>query len=155
MKLKSDEPILTVKPGFWDGLFGRKIPIYESMLPVQTDTGVTDFKYEPEMFEHLSLKVVDDVDVEWFLRQQYRVDTQYQNGWRDFLSKYGGHIALVIVCTLILIGYIVYLKEVPSLTEQCTAAGVEAAKNTYLKDIAGRAGISTPGPTTSPPPPGG
>lgn len=100
--------------------------------------GVVNFEFDEEMYKTLSVKAIDDVDAEWNLRQQQRIDAQYAGGWRDFLYKYAGHIAIVLIALILLIGFIIYLKEVPSMTGQCMQAGVEAAKNTYLSEIAGK-----------------
>lgn len=112
--------------------------------------GVVNFEFDESMYKTLTIKAIDDTDAEWNLRQQQRIDAQYQGGWRDFLYKYAGHIAIVIVALLLLVGFIVYMKEVPSLTGQCMSAGVEAAKSTYLQELAknaapGAASVVPPG----------
>lgn len=99
-------------------------------------TGVVNFEFDEEMYKTLTIRAIDDTDAEWNLRQQQRIEAQYQGGWRDFLYKYAGHIAIVIVALLLLVGFIIYMKEVPSLSGQCIGAGVDAAKATYLQEFA-------------------
>ena len=104
-----------------------------------------DFEYNEELYENLVLKAIDDIDVEWFLRQQERIDAQYTGGWREFLQKYGGHLIIGLVAVCMLVGWIVWLKEAPSQSGQCIQAGVEAAKATYLSNLAAQAGGVPPG----------
>lgn len=94
------------------------------------------FEFKEEMFNQLVLNAIDDVDAEYFLRQQQRQDAQYTGGLKDFLMKHGGSLALVLIATILLVGYIVYLDKVPSVSGQCIDAGVQAARNTWLSEIA-------------------
>lgn len=104
-----------------------------------------DFEYGEEVYRQLVLKAIDDIDVEWFLRQQERIDAQYTGGWREFLQKYGGHLIIALVAVCLLVGFIVWLKEAPSQANACIQAGVEAAKQTYLSNLASQAGVVPPG----------
>lgn len=125
------------------------------------DRGVVKFDFTKIKYDELMLEAIDDTDAEWNLRQQQRIDNQYSGGWRDFLNKYGSHLVILVIAGCLLVGWIVWLKEAPTFNGQCIAAGVEAAKNTYLRDIAAKAQgggnpftstTSTPNPDNPPPP---
>ena len=103
-----------------------------------------DFEFDENLYNKLLLSAIDDTDAEWNLRQQQRIDAQYEGGFRDFLNKYGSAIVLIIIAICMLTGFIVWLKEAPNMAQKCIGAGVEAAKNTYLKDIAGKLVPGTP-----------
>ena len=102
------------------------------------------FEFDESLYKELLLKAVDDTDSEWYLRQQQRIATQYTTGWRDFLSKYGGHMLTALIVVMLFVGFVVWLKEAPNQAGQCIAAGVEAAKATYLSDIASGVGAVIP-----------
>lgn len=108
----------------------------ETALSFLEQKSMVRFDFSEEMYAKLMTNAVDDVDAEFFLRQLERQGQQYVGGLRDFLMKHGGAIAMVIIAAIILTGYIIYLDKVPSISEQCIAGGVEAAKNTYLRNIA-------------------
>jgi hypothetical protein len=99
--------------------------------------GIVNFEFDPAMYDSLMLKAIDDTDAEWQLQQQQRIDITYSGGWKDFFKQNGGWIVLAIIAVCLLVGWIVWIKESPDWLNQCISAGVEAAKNTYLKDIAG------------------
>lgn len=103
---------------------------------------IVDFAYDNDLYSKLMFKAVDDIDVEWYVNMIDRLKDQYVSGWREFLSKYGGHLLLVVLGMFMLVGFIVWLEKSPDLAGQCISAGVEAAKNTYLQEIAGKLGTS-------------
>lgn len=115
----------------------------EKIMEQLSKAGIVNFNFDPDMFKKLSLKIIDDVDVEWFLREQQRIDGQYTSGWRAFLDKYGSHLTIIVIAMLLFAGYVVYLKEVPSVSAQCISGGVEAAHKTYLEDLAKKVGDTT------------
>lgn len=94
------------------------------------------FEFDEQLYNELVLKAVDDINAEWYLRQQERIETQYTSGWRDFLARYSGHILTGFVVVLLFAGFVVWLKETPEMAGKCIQAGVESAKNTYLSEIA-------------------
>lgn len=99
------------------------------------------FDFNEDLYKSLMLEAIDDVDTEFFLREQQRQEAQYTGGIKDFLMKHGGAIAIVMVAAIILVGYIVYLDKVPSVAQQCITAGVDAAKSTYLQRFANISGV--------------
>lgn len=115
----------------------------EEKLRELSSKSVVDFEFDPKMYKELCLNAIDDTDNEWFLQQQTRIAQQYQGGWREFMSKYGGHMALLGIGVLVFAGFVVYLDQVPSITGQCIDAGVTAAKETYLSGVVDKLPVSS------------
>lgn len=116
----------------------------DSTLYMLRDRGVIDYQYNPDLYRKLMVESIDEVDSEYFLQNLARQDQQYSGTWRDFLTKNGAWISIIIIAALLLIGYIVYLDKVPSVTGQCIQSGVEAARNTYLRNVAGNITAGVP-----------
>ena len=81
-------------------------------------TGVT-FSYDKFLHHELKLKAVDDVDTEFMLQDQARIDGQYAGGWKDFLMKYSGHITVIIIAILMLVGLVLWFDKLPELASEC------------------------------------
>lgn len=97
--------------------------------------GVVNFEFDKEKYERMVLQAIDSVDSEYFLDEMERQASQYTGGWRDFLTKNLPWIAFMTMCAFALIGYIVYLDKAPDIAGQCIDAGVDAARNTYLREL--------------------
>jgi hypothetical protein len=111
---------------------------FEKLKEELKKQNIVNFEFSEEMYRSLMIKAVDDTDAEWFINTIQRIESQYVSGWRDFLSKYGGHLLVAIVAVCLLVGWIVWIKESPEWAGQCISAGVEAAKNTYLQQLANK-----------------
>lgn len=111
--------------------------VIEKYFATFQEHSVVDFRYDPDVYKQLVAEAIDDTDSEYLLREQIRQDSQYTGGFKDFITKNGPWMALVMIAVVALVGYIIYLDKVPSISGQCIDAGVEAARNTYLRDIAG------------------
>ena len=55
------------------------------IMKLNSLTGV-NFEYDQFLHHELKLKTVDDVDTEFMLQDQARLDSQYAGGWREFLA---------------------------------------------------------------------
>lgn len=110
----------------------HKRKLYEIALRTIQEEQIIKFDFDTILHKKLRLHAVDDVDVEFSLQERARVDGQYTGGLRDFLNKYGGHIALAIVVFCILIGFIYGISELPNIMSTCADAArtsaLEAAK---------------------------
>lgn len=133
------------KPGWLTPVIPKKVlrnlseqdrALIEKYLSTFQEHSVVDFTYDVETYKKLIAESIDDVDSEYMLREQVRQDGQYSGGLKDFITKNGPWMALVMIAVILLVGYVIYLDKVPSVSGQCIQAGVEAAKNTYLRDLA-------------------
>ena len=97
------------------------------------------FEYEDNLHNELRLKAVDDVDIEFNLQEQSRVNGQYAGGWRDFLEKYASHAAIIIIAILMLVAVIIVLDKLPGLAAQCANAATDVAKESILRAAAASA----------------
>lgn len=80
------------------------------------------FDYDKSVHDALKLQIVDDVDADFFLQQQLRIQNQYSGPW-GWLKENAGIMltALVIICMTV--GFIMWLKENPSNSAQrCISA---------------------------------
>lgn len=134
---------------FEDGLLTPAIPakVYKNLSKEEQaeleitmkqlqDMGVVKFNFDEQMYHKLMLKVVDDVDVEFNIEQNVRIDGQYTGGFRDFLNKYTGHIVVVIMGFILLTGLIVFLDKMPELAAQCYGAADAAVRSSLLERAA-------------------
>jgi len=106
---------------------------FEIILKQLQDMGVIKFSFEEQLYHQLMLKVVDDVDVEFNIEQNIRLDGQYTGGFRDFISKYTGHIVVVVIAVLLLTGLIIWLDKMPELAAQCYGAAQGAVQQSILE----------------------
>lgn len=97
---------------------------------------IVGFEFDDKTYHQLRLKTVDDVDVEFNLQQLSRIDAQYSGGWRDFFSKYTGHIVVLIIAVLLLTGLIIWLDKMPEFAAQCYGAASQAVEQGYLERAA-------------------
>lgn len=117
----------------WDAMTDEQRGKLEEVFDYLENRATVKFEFNDDMFAHLKLQAIDDVDADYFLQQIERQADQYTGGLRDFLMKHGSSLALVVVAAIILVGYIVYLDKVPSISSQCISAGIDAAQNTFFK----------------------
>lgn len=104
-----------------------------------------EFHISKEEYDKLKLTPVSEVSKHWYLSTIRRQAHQYATGWRDFFARYGGHMLVALVAILMFSGFVVWLNKAPEQAGQCIQAGVEAAKNTYLQEVAqGTVGAVTP-----------
>lgn len=82
------------------------------------------FEFDRRLHEGLKLAAVDDVDMDFMVEEYLRVDRQYAT-LGDWFMKYGGHLALVVVCIALLIGVVLFFQEAPELAAQCIAGARE------------------------------
>ena len=133
-------PVLPFAAGFPPELKGD----FDRINRELSNKGVS-FQFDEGMYKTLMLKAVDDIDAEWYGMQRERQSSQYSGGWRDFLAKYGGHMLVVVVVVCLLVGFIVWLQKSPEMMGKCIDAGVQAARNTYLQEVAGKVGQGAAG----------
>lgn len=129
---------------FEDGLLTPVIPqlhelskdqrekVKDAMEMLKTLSPV-EFSYDDKLYHQLRLKAVDDVDVEFMIQQNLRLDSQYTGGWKDFLNKYGGHITIIIIAMLLLAGLVVWLDKMPEFAAQCYGAAETAVRNSLVE----------------------
>jgi len=86
------------------------------------------FNFDEQLYKDLKLKVVDDVDQEFMLQEQYRLEKQYSGGWRDFIERFGGTLATVLVVVLVL----VIVSKFPEYATTCA----EVARGIVQENIA-------------------
>jgi len=60
----------------------------ETALAYLEEKSVVKFEFNEEMYAHLMLESIDDVDAEYFLTQLQRQAMQYTGGLKDFLMKH-------------------------------------------------------------------
>lgn len=133
---------------FEDGLLAPAIPesslkkmtedekkVYEEAKAYFTSKSVP-FNFDKQTFKDLKLKVVDDVDQEFMLQEQSRVEDQYSGGWKDFLLKYGGHITVIVIAVMMLVGVIVWLDKAPEFAAQCAATARDVVKASLVEQAA-------------------
>lgn len=109
--------------------------VYDKLRELTSEGQVADFVFDKDAYNDLLLKVVDDTDMEWYLQQVERIETQYSGGWREFLSKYGGHLVLALIAVLMLVGAIVWFDKMPELSAQCIKAGESIANENMLRSL--------------------
>lgn len=95
-------------------------------------TGVT-FSYDDYLHHELKLKAVDDVDTEFMLQDQARIDGQYAGGWRDFLAKYAGHATIIILAILMLVGVVIWFDKMPDFAAQCYGAASRSVEQSIIE----------------------
>lgn len=95
-----------------------------------------DFRFDDVMYKSLLLKAVDDTDIDFMLQHIARVESQYVSGWRDFLSKYGSHMVMVVLSFCLLAGFIVWLEKSPEWAASCANAAQETTSS-LLKEYVG------------------
>lgn len=98
-------------------------------------TGVS-FEYDQYLHHELKLKAVDDVDTEFMLQDQARIDGQYSGGWRDFLAKYAGHATIIIIAMLLLVGLVLWFDKMPEFASQCYGAAQQAVEQNLIQRAA-------------------
>ena len=105
--------------------------INRMLMKLNKLTGVS-FEFDKYLFHELKLKAVDDVDVEFLLQDQARIDSQYAGGWREFLSKYAGHATIIIIAMLMLVGVVIWFDKMPEFAAQCYGAAQSIAEQSLL-----------------------
>ena len=91
------------------------------------------FEFDDQLHKQLKLKAVDDVDVEAMLQEKKRIDGQYSGGFKDFLMKYGGHITVIIIAVLMLVGVIIWFQNMPEFAAQCYGAAQQAVQSSLVE----------------------
>lgn len=91
------------------------------------------FDFDQKIYDSILLKIIDDTDIDFLLQEYVRVDSQYTTGWQEFLSKYGGHMALVFIGILMFAGFVLWLQKSPDLAAQCYAQVQEVSKNALVE----------------------
>jgi len=104
----------------------------------QNSVKPVDFRFDEELHKDLLLRAVDDTDIDFMLQEIKRTDSQYMSGWREFMSKYGGHAVVALIAIIGLVGFVIGLDKLPNLVGQCIQAGIEAG-NEAGKNILQRA----------------
>ena len=94
---------------------------------------VVPFEFDDQLHKQLKLKAVDDVDVEAMLQEKKRIDGQYSGGFKDFLMKYGGHITVIIIAVLMLVGVIIWFQNMPEFAAQCYGAAQRAVESSLVE----------------------
>lgn len=131
---------------FEDGLLTPSIPrhierklskddrdaVNRMLVKLNKLTGVS-FEYDKFLHHELKLKAVDDVDTEFMLQDQARIDGQYSGGWRDFLAKYAGHATIIIIAILLLVGLVLWFDKMPEFAAQCYGAASNAVEQSLLE----------------------
>lgn len=97
------------------------------------------FDFDRQLYADLKLKAVDDVDVEFGLQEIFRVDNQYSGGWKDFFLKYGGHMAIIIIAVLMLIGVIKWFDKIPEFAAMCAATAKGIVEESLIRQAANAA----------------
>ena len=92
-----------------------------------------DFKFDKQLHHKLMLKAVDDVDTEFYLQDQARIDGQYAGGWKDFLLKYSGHMTVIIIAVLMLVGVILWFDKMPEMASQCYGQARASIENGLIQ----------------------
>lgn len=105
----------------------QKAHIDVHMKKLSALTGVK-FSYDELLHHELKLKAVDDVDTEFLLQDQARIDGQYAGGWKEFLLRYSGHMTIIIISVMMLVGVIVWLDKMPEFAQQCFSQAQAGAK---------------------------
>lgn len=131
---------------FEDGLLTPSIPrkverklskedreaVNRMLVKLNKLTGVS-FEYDDYLHHELKLKAVDDVDTEFMLQDQARIDGQYSGGWRDFLTKYAGHATIIIIAMLMLVGVVIWFDKMPEFASQCFGVAQQAVQQGLLE----------------------
>lgn len=91
------------------------------------------FDFNKELYHELRLKAVDDVDNEFMLQEDARIDTQYAGGWRDFIAKYSGHMVVIIIAILMVVGLSLWLEKMPEFAAQCYGAAQSSLEQGFLE----------------------
>jgi hypothetical protein len=91
------------------------------------------FEFDEALHKQLKLKAVDDVDMETFMQEISRIDGQYSGGFKDFLMKYGGHINVIIIAVLLLVGLILWFQNMPDFAAQCYGAAQQATQQSLVE----------------------
>lgn len=107
---------------------------YEEAIAVLKSQGV-EFSFDEQMYKDLKLKIVDDVDQEFMLQEQHRLDKQYSGGPWAFLSEHAGQITVVIIAVLMLVGVIMWFDKMPEFAAQCA----DTARSIVNENIARQA----------------
>lgn len=113
----------------------QKREVNSLLQKINSLTGVS-FSYDKFLHHELKLKAVDDVDNEFMLQENSRVDGQYAGGWRDFLLKYSGHVTVIIIAMLLLVGVILWMKNMPEFAATCYGAAQNAVQSGLLEQAA-------------------
>lgn len=137
---------------FEDGMLTPSIPIKKlrkmtrenaalvsSLLEKLGQFSTVKFEYDEQLHKELKLKAVDDVDVEFMLQEAMRVEGQYSGGLQDFLNKYAGHIAVVMVMLALVVIVALVLKEMPEMMAECANAARGVVQDSILKQAAAAA----------------
>ncbi len=101
------------------------------------------FEFDKQLYHDLKLKAVDDVDVEFMLQDIVRVRSNYSGGWRDFFAKYGGHLVLLVIAMLFLVGLLEWFEHMPEFAAQCYGAAQRSVETTLLEQAANQ--VAPPG----------
>lgn len=137
---------------FEDGLLTPSVPVKtlrglsdehrataEKALAIVSKLNNVQFSFDDKLHKQLKLKAVDDVDVEFMLQEVMRVNEQYSGGWRDFVNKHAGSIAVVMIMICLVVIVALVLKEMPELMSRCASAAADAAQSNMLRDAAAAA----------------
>jgi hypothetical protein len=104
----------------------------EASLEVLKQLQIVDFDYNEEMHTKLKLKIVDDVDADFYVDNLERIDAQYSGGFFEFLERNSGKVIVLFVSMLLFIGFIVWLDKAPEQMAICA----NVARQTILDAIA-------------------
>lgn len=141
------------KPGILTPVLPRKIEkklskedrdkINELLNKIGLDSSCVNFEFNDDVYNNIILNAIDDTDVDFFMQEVARIDSQYTSGWRDFLMKYGGHLLVALVAVCLLAGFVVWLDKQPEMAAQCIGAAQQTSEN-LIKAAAGQLSSGTP-----------
>lgn len=138
-----EDKLLTPAIPYKKGRDPEALKILHKATELLRETQAIPFEYDKKLHDQLVLKAVDDVDVEMGLMEDMRIDKQYAGGIWDFLAKYSGHIVIVMVGILLVVGWVIWLDKSPDMMAACAARAFDAAKESALQQLA--AGAAPPG----------
>jgi hypothetical protein len=114
------------------GLTKDEEALVRTALSTMNDVRPVKFEFNPEMHTKLKLKIVDDVDAQFFVDNLERQERQYTSGFWEWLNRHSTSVLAVMIVCLVLVGFIVWLQKSPEMMAQC--AGV--AKQTIIEGLA-------------------
>lgn len=85
---------------------------------------VVDFDFSDDMLKQLRLKIVDDVDADFFVQNLARQHKQYQSSFDRFMAVLPwGVLTFIFLC--ILVGWIMWIKENPTNAAQACVSNIK------------------------------
>lgn len=140
MKVKDLPTLIPVKhPGFAQRFRGDTTRATEGSLLTEMD-----FRFDETVFKKLELLALDDLDMEFTIRNVTRVSSQYSSSWKEWLAQHGYLVGWMMFAAVVIVAIVLFYMKAPDLFAACAQRAFDAGKQSGILQKATQAVTGAP-----------